>query len=614
MTSESPPAESNHDSPTVAEPLVADLLPRLDQAAGDDPAWRLLELLPSPVYVLDAEGIIQFANTDLEDICGHGPGELAGRDAGSLVPPDSAERATATIRRLLADPDLAVGTFEFVIDCARGRHRHCESRVTALTDPDGRYRGSIGVVRDITEEWRRRQRRNHHGLIFERTHEGLLLARRDNDGQFRYIEANPAVGNIIGRAPSNLVGQRPEDVFPETFARRTVAIYERVLEQNTAEEVTHDHPLSDDLFVIRSRIQPFDYDENNRGLLVMIQDVTELTRTERELEMDNAALRALYEVAGRSDLELSDKIRRLLETGCARLDLPFGFMTEIGEGRQSIRDVVGEHPELQPGDSAPLEESYCRKTIEQEELVAYEHASQEGMAGDPAYERYGLECYLGGKVDVEDELIGTVCFASHTARDRPFTESERTFVRLLVEWISREFEREQLLDQLTERARRDSLTGLLNHGELMKRLGEEIARAQRHDHLLSLLMLDLDHFKQINDRLGHPTGDEVLRSIAELLDEETRSSDVAGRYGGEEFSIILPHAGLEEGPSIAERIREEIDGCTSLGGVSDCRITCSIGVATLRDESDDADQLIGRADRALYRAKDEGRNRVATTE
>jgi diguanylate cyclase (GGDEF)-like protein/PAS domain S-box-containing protein len=612
LTNQPPPDAPTRKPTEAAAVLDAELLEALDDP--DNSAWRLLDLVAAPIYALDADGTIQYANEGVERVCGHAPGELIGRAAADLVTPDSAERGNATIQQLLADPEPASDTVEFIFDSVDERHRHCETRITVLTDDAGRYRGHIGVIRDITEKWRRRQRSSHHQLIFERTHEGLLLARRDGDGQFRYVEANPAIGEMLGCDPCELVGRRPQDVFPETFARRSVAVYERVLEHDTPEEVTHDHPLSNDLFVIRSRMQPFDYDTDDRGVLVMVQDVTELTRTERELEMDNAALRALYEVAGRSDLDLSDKIRRLLETGCSRLDLPIGFMTEIADGRQRIRDVVGHHPELQPGTSAPLEESYCRKTIERDDLVAYENAPEEGMADDPAYERYGLNCYLGGKVEVGGDLIGTVCFAGRSSRERPFNESERTFVRLLVEWISREFDREKLLDELTRRARRDSLTGLLNHGELMERLGEEIDRARRHGHALSFLMLDLDHFKDVNDRLGHPTGDEVLQSVAELLDGETRASDVAGRYGGEEFAMILPHADLEESREIGERIRRGIEECRVGDETEECRITCSVGVANLQPEPNDPDQLVKRADRALYRAKEKGRNRVAIAE
>lgn len=315
-------------------------------------------------------------------------------------------------------------------------------------------------------------------------------------------------------------------------------------------------------------------------------------------------------MAGRTDLEFPDRVRRLLEIGCERLQLPFGFFTQIGTGEQRIVGAVGDHPELQAGGMAPLEESYCRKTITEDGLVGYENAPDEGWTGDPAYERFRLNCYLGGKVEVEDELFGTLCFADRQARQHPFTESEKAFVRLLVQWISREVERRRLLDEMTELARTDALTGVANRRVLIERLDEEVDRAARYGSDLTLLILDVDRFKQINDRFGHPVGDEVLRTLGELLTETTRSSDLVGRYGGEEFAAVLPETGIDEGCEMASRILERVRGERFLANGEPFSVTCSVGVAEIEVPGGDGEDLLRRADRSLYRAKEQGRDRV----
>lgn len=336
----------------------------------------------------------------------------------------------------------------------------------------------------------------------------------------------------------------------------------------------------------------------------------EPTVAREEFERSHVALHDLYEVAGRTDLDFPERIRRLLEIGCKRLQLPIGFFTEIGGGEQRIVGAVGDHPELQEGGTAPLGESYCRKTITEDDLVGYENAPAEGWKGDPAYERFRLNCYLGGKVEVDGELYGTLCFADRLARERSFTEGEKTFVRLLVQWISGELERQRLLEKMTELARTDELTQVANRRVLIERIENEVDRSERYGGELSLLILDIDDFKDVNDRFGHLLGDEVLRTLASLLEETSREPDVVGRYGGEEFGVVLPQTGLDEGVALAERVIERVRDEQFERNGETLSITCSVGVAELSESESNGEELLRRADDALYRAKKRGRDRV----
>ncbi len=174
-------------------------------------------------------------------------------------------------------------------------------------------------------------------------------------------------------------------------------------------------------------------------------------------------------------------------------------------------------------------------------------------------------------------------------------------------------QREKLLEELNRKnkalekmAISDSLTGLYNHQYIIKRLSKEMAGARRYKNPISIIMLDIDHFKQINDTLGHQTGDRVLESITDALQETLREVDIAGRYGGEEFLVILPRTGLDGAFIGAERIRQKIESIKwDIEGLS---TTISAGVATMV-EDEDASSLIARADQLLYKAKEAGRNR-----
>ena len=162
----------------------------------------------------------------------------------------------------------------------------------------------------------------------------------------------------------------------------------------------------------------------------------------------------------------------------------------------------------------------------------------------------------------------------------------------------------------------DEKTGLYNFREFQRKLKAEWSRAERYGMPLSLVFFDLDHLKQINDTLGHPTGDKILGEFAVLATGGARANDIAARYGGEEFAVILPHTELDMALRVAERIRRAVDCFTFNANDSPAHVTVSGGVATYPggEGIDSMDALVRAADAALYRAKDGGRNKVVVCE
>jgi len=167
-------------------------------------------------------------------------------------------------------------------------------------------------------------------------------------------------------------------------------------------------------------------------------------------------------------------------------------------------------------------------------------------------------------------------------------------------------------DELRRMATHDQLTGLLNRGELRTRAIGEARRATRMGSPLSVAMLDIDHFKLVNDRFGHAAGDEALRHVALLLARNTRSYDLVGRWGGEEFLLLLPESSAAAAARIAERVRAAfVEEPFLLPDLTPYPLTVSLGVATLDRETLSVDELVARADAAMYEAKRAGRDRVA---
>ncbi|MEN8257695.1 MAG: sensor domain-containing diguanylate cyclase [Thermodesulfobacteriota bacterium] len=152
----------------------------------------------------------------------------------------------------------------------------------------------------------------------------------------------------------------------------------------------------------------------------------------------------------------------------------------------------------------------------------------------------------------------------------------------------------------------DSLTNLYNHRHIIERLQEHVGSSDRYQRDLSVMMLDIDFFKNVNDTYGHPYGDEVLEQVSNTLREEIRAVDIAGRYGGEEFLVVMPETDLEEAIGIAERVRQAMESLTWEHPII---LTTSVGVAMWK-QGETASELISRADCLLYEAKKGGRNQV----
>ncbi len=195
-------------------------------------------------------------------------------------------------------------------------------------------------------------------------------------------------------------------------------------------------------------------------------------------------------------------------------------------------------------------------------------------------------------------------------RDASFTENELRTLENLLALVGYPLRNALLYHEALERATRDPLTGLLNRSTLTSQLQHEIARAQRLQQPLTLLIADIDHFKQINDHFGHDCGDEVLSVVAKRLQDGMRESDLLFRFGGEEFLMILPNTNAAGGVQLADRLRRAVrDTSPYPSRAANPQVSISIGVAELKPPMT-ADQWFRHADSALRYAKQAGRNRV----
>jgi diguanylate cyclase (GGDEF)-like protein/PAS domain S-box-containing protein len=399
----------------------------------------------------------------------------------------------------------------------------------------------------------------------EATPEHVVLLDRD----FRVLYVNRKVAELNGAEPSRFVGLTHWEAWPSSAGTEVERAFRRAVQTGETVRLEHNHAEEGGL----DMWMEIDAVPIEDGLAVFFRDVTERRLSE---DMLRAASDAVTFLVAYLD-------RRLVYRFCNR-------RYEEWYGR-SLEEIVG----------CPLRQVVGDAAFE----VARPHLER-ALSGH--------EVRYGGWMELPERGRRFLRVA-YSPRLGPRGRAEGVYVQVEDDTEAR-LAQEELAEakadledanaRLEQLAATDALTGLWNLRGFKRRLDEEFAEARRLGRELSLMMIDVDRFKEYNDSFGHPAGDDALRKIADVLREETRDYDVAARYGGEEFALLLPSAGVAEAARAAERVRASVEK----RGWHLRSLTVSLGVGTLPQDVDSPNVLVEAADRALYAAKEGGRNRV----
>jgi diguanylate cyclase (GGDEF)-like protein/PAS domain S-box-containing protein len=548
----------------------------------------VLDNIQDLVIVRDGRGLIVDLNEPAREALG-----LGGRAAALPAPGDLPPPWTAL---LAAHPPGWEGRVERELDLAGGR-RVFDLSVSTLADGRGRKLGSLFLLRDVTA------RRGIELGLRESEEKFRMLADTTTIGMYIYdgsklLVVNGAFSRITGYAEEELAGRDPlEVVHPEM---------REIVRQRAASRLKGEGPPQRYEVKILTRGGEARWVDLSVGtiafkgrpaLLATFLDITEKRALAEGLRRSQALYLGIVE-------DQTDPVCRWLPDSTltfvnkAYCDY-FGMAREDCLGRPFLSWCTAE------AKVAVREAVDC--LLRREAATVSKEEINYDLSGN-------LRCMAWAYRPIEDAEGRIVEFQS-VGRDISDRMRAELALRRVNEELSAQLERNEVLQaRLLEQAVRDVLTGLFNRRYMVETLEREIAGALRCESPISIIMLDLDRFKEINDNHGHRAGDLVLAATGKILLAHTRQMDIACRFGGEEFVIIMPTTPLDTARDRAESIRKAIEGLRVDDGGGPLRVTASAGVATFPFHGCDGEATLRAADLALYAAKASGRNTVVVAE
>ena len=327
------------------------------------------------------------------------------------------------------------------------------------------------------------------------------------------------------------------------------------------------------------------------------------------------ALRGLHEITSDPSLSFAERRSAILHLGCRHFGMPIGIVSRIDGPHYEILDVVDQTAALESGQVFDLPETYCCHVLAEDAPYAVDRTGDSDLCNHPCYRRFALESYIGAPLKIDGDTVGTLNFSS-TSATGAFSQNDLDLIGMFTQWLNHEMLRERDLnalkdarDQLEQLATLDDLTGLGNRRLITQQFDRELERGRRYARALSVVLIDFDRFKRLNDTHGHAAGDRALKLFAELATNTLRGADAIGRWGGEEFIVLLPDTAGSSAMISVERLLDRIRNADFQVDGRPVSLTASAGITTtLCDES--VETIVDRADTALYEAKTQGRDRA----
>ncbi len=545
----------------------------------------IVDTSPDWIWEIDANGIFTYVSPRIYGLLGYHPEEMTGKTLFDLMPKQEADRVGAIIADIMKKCRAFHG-LENVNQHRRGHTVILETSGTPILSEDGRLLGYNGVVRDISKRKKAenllKQSEEKISLLLKSTAEGIYGI--DNEGICTFV--NPACLKMLGYQGENqLIG---EDMHSMIHYSKTDGKYYPFDECPIYIALKKGEGIHIDNEVFWHRggygipveywSYPIYQGDKIIGAVTTFVDITKRKKLEDEKK------KLLHDMEERiKELQCMYRITQAIRKDDTLEEILLHAVRIISSGWP--------YPEFIKSRIIFDEKEFV---IEPFELTEWKLESELIINSEC---RGIIEVYYTKSFPMLDE--------------DPFLNHERNLISGISETLSEAIERHEAEIYIQHLATHDPLTDIYNRTTFEKRILDDTSRAKQNNHSLSVVMLDIDHFKKINDTYGHQVGDTVLSGFAEVLKNSLRDTDYVVRYGGEEFIIILPETELTKAKDIAERLRNMIaEHPIVIAEDKVIYITVSIGIANYPEHGHDWQELVKASDKAMYDAKNCGRNQI----
>jgi len=561
----------------------------------------LAEQAPDAILSLDPQGRCTYANEAAGRLLGYEPPELVGMALADLVAPESAEAAKAQFDRAFQGEPTDL--FRMSLVRRSGEHRHVSVRAWPRRT-SGRIAGVDALARDITH----REQADRALARSEARYRTLVEVSPDSiftlgpEGHITFM--NQHALDAMGYAESDLMGAHFGRFLAPESRESGQAMFLRAIAPEADPTLYQLHLVAKDGRVIDVDISVSQMREDGRvvGLLGIARDMTQRRQIQQELFQQHrvlSALNAISNAVSRSlDLRrtVDDALERVLavtefEGAAAWLLEPEAGLLRLVASRGLPQDMVEQVAVMD------VNEATCgAAVISGEPLVADDLGAYTGQK-TRSLMAAGAQSLVAVPLVAQQQVVGVMCLG---AREKVAVSPETLDLLVGVgNQVGMGVQNAQLFETTQEQARTDFLTGLYNRQYLQEVFEREVERAKRYHHPVAVLMLDLDGLKAINDSLGHRVGDEALCVLAEALRASVRACDIAARFGGDEFVVVMPETDEAGAEACGKRINERLAELSESSSLP-LRLSASIGVAASDSEFK---HLLDEADRAMYTSR-----------
>ena len=575
-------------------------------------AAAVIEGMSDGVMLVNMKGEIVYVNKAFEKLLGYKASELMGRSALELPTySKSKDRERAREYLLKVIENNSTVPIDMSAITKGGVEIPINFTASVIRDSRSKPRTLVAVVRDVSERKRAEETlRDSEELsrgILEAATSGIYLLQ---DGRFQYV--NPLFEQISGYTLDELKGLYSLDyVHPEDREKVREKAIDVLKGQSSLPYEFRLIKKDSELIWVLDRVASIQY-KGKRSVLGTIMDVTERKKAEDEVRLYTGQLETLFNIGATVSQTLNlgeildsvlDKVMEVMGVEASGI-----FLLDEQTNRLLLRAHRGMPARLvRDLKMQNIEDGFIGKVAQSGKPLLMEDVSVDHRLSR-SKARGKFESFAAVPIIAKEKIRGVMGVGSH--RYREFPDWEVRMLGTISNQIGMAIENAQLYEHARELAYRDSLTDLYNRRYLMEQIEREFIRAERSKSPLSLIMVDLDGLKDINDSYGHHHGDAFLREVGRIIKVNTRASDVAARWGGDEFMLLATEADSASSSKIAERVRFQVGRYRMEINGRKVGITVSAGVVSYPAHASGISELIKNVDEAMYNAKRGGKNQL----